>query len=422
MVQQSLLSDDLVRQLVAVGHVDILVGVPTLDHAASLPDLIQAVQSAFATYFPRARTLVINAEGGSSEGTATLVREIAARESAPLSASGLRTAHRISTPVQGLPGTASALRLILASADLTQAAVIAILDPHVTNIRPDRIAALVKPVASQQFDFVAPVYPREWQDGLLVTQLLRPLMRATCSWRISEPFMSEFGCSLRLAAAMVEHALWDAIPGRHGAELWLTGTALTESFRCCQVALEARLLASHPQEPTLSEVFPDIVGALFASLEKQAGHWLPRVGSQDLPTFGTLDTVRAGAPPSDLAQRAASFAQDVRDVHPVLAGILSPDTLATISAAAESHHAGLRYADELWACTVYECLLAHHRSVMRREHIARALLPLYRGRTASFLAEHVGSEAPAVEESLESLCLAFERGKSDVVERWNQTA
>ena len=83
-------------------------------------------------------------------------------------------------------------------------------------------------------------------------------------------------------------------------------------------------------------------------------------------------------------------------------------------------HFVLVYPDELWADTVFEFLLAYHRAVMTREHVAQTLLPLYLGRTASFLQQH-GSSGPAVvQDALESLGQAFELAKPQAAAQWKK--
>jgi hypothetical protein len=57
---------------------------------------------------------------------------------------------------------------------------------------------------------------------------------------------------------------------------------------------------------------------------------------------------------------------------------------------------------------------------MRREHVTQALLPLYLGRTAAFLRQHAASPSGQVDESLESLCLAFERAKPVAAAQWKK--
>jgi glycosyltransferase involved in cell wall biosynthesis len=142
LAQDSLLSDELLRHLMAVGHVDVLVGVPTLNNAATIGGVVSAVQEAFARYFPRDRTLLVNSDGGSTDGTPALLRDYSGDATETVTVThGLRTTHRISSPYHGLPGKGNALRQILTAADLTQATSVAVLDAEVTSVTPEWIAA-----------------------------------------------------------------------------------------------------------------------------------------------------------------------------------------------------------------------------------------------------------------------------------------
>ena len=98
MAQDSVLSDELLHHLMAVGHVDVLVGVPTLNNAGTIRPVVKAVHQAFARYFPRDRSVLINSDGGSDDGTPSLVRNASADDTETVTVShSLRTVHRIST-------------------------------------------------------------------------------------------------------------------------------------------------------------------------------------------------------------------------------------------------------------------------------------------------------------------------------------
>ena len=63
---------------------------------------------------------------------------------------------------------------------------------------------------------------------------------------------------------------------------------------------------------------------------------------------------------------------------------------------------------------------SYHRSVLARDHLLQALLPLYRGKVFSFVMETERATTAEVENRLEELCLACERLKPYLVERWSQ--
>ena len=420
MADESLLSDDLLRQLMATGQVDILIGIPTLNNAATVVDVVRAAQRGLATYFPRARTLIFNADSGSDDGTPTLVRDATTDDTGTVSASRpLRTTNRITTPYHGLPGKGSAMRMIFAVADLLSAEAVVTLDPNVTSVTPEWIPALAAPVRDGRADLVAPRYPRAATDAPLVTQLVRPLVRAAYGWTLSEPLMGEFGCSRPFASHCLELSGMGTGATPEGVDVWMVAEALVKGFRPAQAALGPRLLEPLRKRPALPDVFQQVMDAVCACLELHDSYWLPRGAADPVPCFGTLRPAVEPGPRPDVAAMAETFARDVAALHPVLETILTEPTLAGLTAAAAAP-ARLVYDDDLWAATVFEFLLAYHRAVMTREHVTRTLLPLYLGRTAAFLMRHASSDPATVDAAFESLCLAFERAKPSAAAQWNK--
>jgi len=402
----------------AVGQVDVLVGVPTLNNAGSVGRVVAAVHRAFATHFKRQRTVLINSDAGSTDGTPEIVRSASLVDAETLIASqNLRTMHRISVPYHGLPGKAGALQTLFAAAELLQARAVALFDADVTSIDPDWVERLVRPVYRDAYDFVAPIYARHVFDGLLVTQLARPLLRGAYGHRLQEPLGSEFACSGRFASHCLAQPIWDDPLARYGIDPWLTGEALARGFRCGQAFLGPRVqLASEPR-PSLPDLFRQVVGSLFACLEKHATYWLERRGSDAVPLL-TLDPQPADPVPApDAAPLIDSFRAGVRDLAPVLEQVLRPETLARLT---EIAHDGVSpgYTDGLWASTVYEFAAAHHRSVMHREHLSQAMVPLYLGRTAHFVLEGPPRDPEVHAHALEALGRAYDEAKPYLVELW----
>jgi len=405
----------------AVGQVDVLVGVPTLNNAPTIQRVVTTVSDAFVRFFPRERTLLLNSDGGSTDDTPALVRSVRNDPATVTVSHRLRTEHRISTPYHGLPGKGSALRQILTVAELTQAKAVAVLDAEVTSLSPESIAALIQPVRYQQFDYVAPVYARHPAEGPLVSQLIRPLVRAAYGWQVREPLAAAFGCSHKFLAHCLEQDVWESDLAQYGIDLWLTGTAFAGGFSCCQAPLGVRHVHASPDRPGFAETFEQVVGATFDCLERHAPYWLERTASQPLPVVGTPPDGPADVPSIDGARLAESFCADLRNLQDVLQSLLAPETLRRLNTAANDC-APLRIPDELWATTTYEFLLAHHRGVIRREHVPRALASLYLGRAGSFLTQYGAAPAEQADAALESLCLQFERSKSIVADRWNQSS
>src|SRR5205823_4658076 len=183
-----------------VGEVDILVGVPTFNDARTVGQVVQAVRAGLLKYFPRQRAVIINTDGGSKDETQELVRAASISDlqhAANLQA--LRTLHCISTRYSGGPQSGNALHTILAAGDLLRASAAAVVSADSTNIEPEWIDRLLRPVTRENFDLITPLYRRHKFDGLLVRNLVYPMSRAIYARQIREPYPSEFAFSGRLS-------------------------------------------------------------------------------------------------------------------------------------------------------------------------------------------------------------------------------
>jgi hypothetical protein len=138
---------------------------------------------------------MINSDGGSTDGTPDLVGEARFTDADRVQTSHpLRTLHRVLAPYHGLPGKHTALRTIFAAAELTQAKAIIVIDPAGPSTTPERVTALIAPIARGDVEFLAPRYRRHPRDGVLITQLVRPLVRSLYAVALDEPLGAEFSC------------------------------------------------------------------------------------------------------------------------------------------------------------------------------------------------------------------------------------
>ena len=413
----SILSDELLGDLIAVGQVDVLVGLPTLDHADSVGPALRATQVAFNNHFARERTVLLNSDGGSSDGTPELVRQAPIADSDTLlSSHSLRTRHRISTPYHGVPGKAGAIRTIFAAADLLQARAVAVLDPEVVSVTADSLAALLRPVLLDGADFVSPAYARHPLDGPLVTQVVRPMFRSTYGPRLQEPLAGELACSGRFAAHCLASPDWDSDTLRVGIDLWLSAVAAVGSFRIAEARLGPRELATRPRPGTASLV-SQVFEAMFSCLRLHEASWTARASPEPVRVYG--DAARAQRSAAlDPARDAVLFREGVAALEPLLSRALRPDTLAALRAGAEAPGAVPPLSDELWAAVVGELAVAHRRGTLSHDHLVRAAVPLYLGRVAAFAAAAAGEAEDRVERRLEELYLQFERFRPELVSLW----
>ena len=83
LAEESFLTDDFLRQLINVGEVDILIGLPTHNNAKTVGSIVHTIQSGILRGFPRDRVVIINADGGSRDGTPELVTGVSIDDMRP---------------------------------------------------------------------------------------------------------------------------------------------------------------------------------------------------------------------------------------------------------------------------------------------------------------------------------------------------
>ena len=74
--------------------------------------------------------------------------------------------------------------------------------------------------------------------------------------------------------------------------------------------------------------------------------------------------------------------------------------------------------DELWVRIIYDFALGHRLRTINRDHLLRAMTPLYLGWVASFAFELEAAGPAVVERRRENLCEAYESLKPYLVSRW----
>ncbi|MGA7295149.1 MAG: hypothetical protein WBW53_14660 [Terriglobales bacterium] len=418
MAEDSFLTDDFLRQLINVGEVDILVGLPTHNNARTVGSIVHTIQSGILRGFPWERAVIINADGGSRDGTPQLITGVSIDDVRPASnLTALRTLHSISTRYASSPARGRAMRTILAAAELLRAKACVVISPASTNIEPEWLFKLLGPVYRDGCDLVTPTYRRHKFEGLLITNLLYPMIRALYGVRIREAYSPEFGFSGRLGSQFLGQNVWNDETSGAGVELRFALAAITGKYHVCQSFLGERIhVERHAADlvPALRET----VGALFSGLEADFSVWSVISGSAPIPTTGPdhevfLDPLRVNR-----KRLREMFSTGVVELESIFQSILSSATLAELQRIANLPEEKFQYPAELWVKTVYEFAASYRKSVINRDHIIQALAPLFRGRVFTFLTENRNTSAEDVENNIEGLCLEFERLKPYLLQMW----
>ncbi len=421
MSRATILHAPVLEKLQAIGGADLVVGIPSFNNARTIGHVVHAVTAGLAKYFPDHRAVLVNSDGGSTDGTPDVVgaAELGSAR-AILVTQAPRRVHRVITAYQGLPGKGSAFRTVFEIAQRLQARACAVVDSDLRSITPEWLQLLIGPVLEEGFDYVCPLYSRHKFDGTITNSIVYPLVRALYGRRIRQPIGGDFGFSGRLAGHYLAHDVWASDVARFGIDIWMTTTALKGDFKVCQAYLGAKIHDAKDPGAHLSTMLVQVTGSLFAQIEAHEARWRDVQGSEAVPEFGFRYEVGLEPVPVDVGRMVHAFDQGVQDFAPIYAGFLDDGTRTELARLTGQPVARFHMPEELWVRTVCSYALAYHLRSLNTDHLLRSLTPLYLGRTASWVNEAADYGAEQVEQALDSLCGTFERLKPQLVTAWQE--
>ncbi len=414
------LSEDVRARIAELGNVDILVGIPSFNSARTIGHVVRAVEAGLSKYFPGSRSLLVNSDGGSTDGTTDVVRQAGVDFGSVLIAPQDGRFHKLVTPYHGIPGKGSAFRAVFEIARGLGVKACAVVDSDLRSITPEWMELLIKPVLEEGYDYVSPYYLRHKYDGTITNSIVYPLTRALYGKRIRQPIGGDFGFSGRLASFYLGKDVWETDVARFGIDIWMTTTAVANGFKVCQAFLGAKIHDAKDPGADLSAMLHQVVSAVVDLMEEYPDVWRKVAGSEPVPTFGFAYSVGLEPIHVNLDRMLEKFRLGVADLAVLYRSFLPPALLAFLTSLAEEPRDRFVFPDKEWAWTIFRFALACRRKVMSREHIIKSLTPLYLGKVASFVIETWDSAAEDVENRLEELCRTFEEEKPYLVERWDR--
>ena len=104
-------------RLEEIKEADILIGIPSYNNVRTIGHVVKAVIAGLAKYFPKAKAVLFNSDGGSTDGTQEEVKRVQIEDFKTILASHpIHPIHKIVTPYHGIPGKGSAFRLVFEAA------------------------------------------------------------------------------------------------------------------------------------------------------------------------------------------------------------------------------------------------------------------------------------------------------------------
>ena len=402
-----------------IGAADIVVGIPTYNNLATVTRAVAAAMTAPAEGLPLGRLVIVQADGGSRDGTVERVRETVG-EQIPLLQTEypLYPADRLAAPLAGVVGRREAAYRIFRFARQLGAKVCVMLDAEVESVEPNWVGRLAGPVLEGNVDLLVPWYRRHKFDGLINSGIISPLARTLFGKRLRQ----SSGADLALSSQLMDFHLAQsaASDGKPPSILdpWSAIAAVTHGYRVGQCFLGPRVARPRDDAPDLSGVLRLALGDVFSLMEQTAAMWQKVRGSEAVAWFGPPPEFEPDTAEFSRKPMINAFLRGCQDLLEIWKLVLSPAILVELRRMEKRSDDDFRMTDELWARTVYDFALAYHMRVMSRDHVLQAIAPLYLGWAASFTGEVQAASGPQVEERLDRLAAQFEAEKRYLISRW----
>ena len=410
-------------RLEEVKEAELLIGIPSYNNVRTIGHVVRAVMAGLAKYFPRSKAVLINSDGGSTDGTQEEVKRVQIEDyQTILTSHPVHPVQKIVAPYHGVPGKGSAFRTIFEAARLLNVKVCAVVDSDLRSITPEWMELLLRPIFEGGFDYVAPLYARHKFDGTITNNIVYPLIRALYGKRVRQPIGGDFGFSGELANHYLTKEVWETDVARFGIDIWMTTLAIADHYKVCQSYLGAKIHDAKDPGSDLGPMFSQVVSSVYNLMGEYQPLWKEVRESHPVPTFGFHYEVGLEPISVNIERMIRNFRLGVKDLMEIWRKALPPGTARRLEVIGHVPDEDFSFPQDLWVEVIYDFAIAYHRGSVHRDHLLKSMIPLYLGRVAGFVRENVDSSASEVEEKIEILCKVFEEMKPYLAEHWDKGA
>lgn len=276
------------------------------------------------------------------------------------------------------------------------------------------IRELLNPLQHESFDLAVPCYIEMKLGSLINSSIIYPVVRALYGKRILYPMAIDLGFSSLFVDRLVKPDPKTRLPR---SQQWIGMEAICNGLNICQVHLPMEPPRA-PESIDVSSLLVTVLGRLFLDLERNASFWQRFSSSQNVPTFGEPAKKEAEDSPVDVQPMIETFQLGYRNLREIWNIAMPPATSLELKRLTALPANSFRMPDDLWVRIVYDFALAHRQRAINREHLLRAMTPLYLAWVASYASEVRDGSPDGFHYYLERLALVYEKQKPYLLSRW----
>ncbi|MGC9324529.1 MAG: glycosyl transferase [Desulfomonilia bacterium] len=389
---------------------DIIVGIPSYNESSLIAYPTTQAALGLKDHFSQMSSVVINCDNNSSDGTGKVFMDT--------DTMGIPKIY-LSTP-KGIKGKGNNFKNLFRKALELDAKAIVVVDADLKSITPRWIKHLGEPLFND-FGFVAPLYVRHKYDGTITNNIAYPLTRSLYGRRVRQPIGGDFGFSGKMANIYMKSPLWDEEVSQFGIDIWMSTIAMNEGVPICQ-AFMGRPKVHKPKDPAadLGPMFKQVITTMFNLMTAYHGKWASTKWSKPTAIFG-FGLGEVELPPAVKVSKDKLYMKFREGFHTywdTYRMIFSSENLQKIREIASMDIDHFEMPVIVWARILFDFAISFYKKTVDRAHAVEVLIPLYYGKTLSFVNKTEGMSIQQAEEYLEDMCLVFEQTKPYLIDRW----
>ena len=336
----------------------------------------QIADSGLSQYLSEKRSVLINCDNNSPDNT----------RDAFLNTPTKAPKIYLSTE-PGVRGKGNNFRNLFQKVKQLDAKAIAVVDADLKSITPEWIKHLTEPLF-QDFDYVAPIYLRHKYDGTITNGIAYPMTRSLYGRRVRQPIGGDFGFSSRLNDIYLQGTSWSEAVSNFGIDIWMTSLAIRESVPICQAFMgQPKIHRAKDPGSALGPMFRQVVGTIYDLMIQSEDKWKSTKWSRPTAIYGFNLGEQEQPPPVEVNTKTLydKFQAGFTQYENIWKQILTNDVFNKLNEINEIDQDRFDFPTQLWAKVLFDIAVAYRDLQNEREDIMDSLIPIYFGKTLSFV-------------------------------------
>jgi len=372
-----------------------VVAIPSYNEADSIAFPVKQADEGIQSFFGDMKSVIINCDNNSDDGTKEIFL-------------GIKTDTPkiyISTE-PGVKGKGRNFKNLFKKVIDLKAEGVVVVDADLKSITPKWIKHLGQPLF-QDFGYVAPLYIRHKYDGTITNSIAYPLTRSLYGRRVRQPIGGDFGFSGKLAQIYLQSDTWSEAIANFGIDIWMTTIAMNENIPICQ-AFMGRPKIHRAKDPgeDLGPMFRQVVGTIFDMMIKFYPFW---IGETEMP------------PPVEVNNDLLfnKFHDGFTACNHIWEKILQKENVNKLQEIRKMNRDQFDFPTNLWINVLIDFTVAYRDKLWMEDELLDSLIPLYLGKTLSYVKKTERMTVRDSEEFIEEECIQFEATKKLFIKQWN---